>query len=464
MNSGIFKAYDIRGVYPDEIDGDDAFKIAQAYAETLELAQSDDSGYSSKSKNVALGRDIRISSDALWEKAKEGLLKMGVNVIDIGKISTDMLYFAVANYGYDGGITITASHNPKEYNGMKMVARDSAPVYSEYLMPEIQKIATNPNFKPVEAPASGKLEQKDIWEDYIKKVKEFANLDDLRPIKILINSNFGLAGIVFKKILAGAPIEWVELNCEPDGNFPKGRPDPLIPENREETIAKMKESGAKLGFSWDADADRCFIFDDRGNDVEGCFMGALLAKIMLEKSPEKGHKIVYDPRIVWTLKETIEENGGVAVPSRVGHAIIKAKMREVDAMAAFESSGHFYFRDFFYCDNGMISAVLILAHLNEKNITLSEALAPITGKYFVSGEINFTAENKDEIIAQLKEKCGDAKFEEIDGISIEYPDWRFNVRKSNTEPLLRLNIETRSKKLLEEKKNELVSLIDGLKN
>ena len=449
MNQNIFKAYDIRGIYPSEINEEDAFKIAQAYATVV------------KPKTVALGRDIRLSSDSLWESAKNGLLKAGVNVVDIGKISTDMLYFAVANYGYDGGITITASHNPKEYNGMKLVAKGSAPIYSEYLLPEIQQIATSPDFKPTEGLEST-LEQKNILEDYIKKVKEFGALDNLTPKKILLNANFGLAGQIFKKILAGAPIEFIELNCEPDGNFPKGRPDPLVPENREETVAKMKESGAGLGYAWDADADRCFIYDDQGNDVEGCFMGALLAKIMLEKAP-KGSKVVFDPRIVWTLKETIEENGGVAVPSRVGHALIKAKMREVDALAAFESSGHFYFKDFFFCDNGMISAVLILSHLNEKGITLSEALAPITSKYFVSGEINFTAENKDEIIAELKWKYADAKFEEIDGISIEYPDWRFNVRKSNTEPLLRLNIETRSQELLAQKKEELIGLINGLK-
>lgn len=459
MDSSIFKSYDIRGVYPEEIDETGAFRIAQAYAEVLKPLRPDHPG---GPKAVALGRDIRVSSDSLWESAKDGLVKAGINVVDIGKISTDMLYFAVANYGYDGGITITASHNPKEYNGMKLVTKGSAPIYSDYLLPEIQKIATNPEFKPTEV-GGGAVEQKDILEDYIKKVKEFGNLDNLKPVKILINANFGLAGTVFKKILSGTPVEWVELNCEPNGEFPKGRPDPLIPENREETIAKMKESGAQLGFAWDADADRCFVYDDKGNDVEGCFMGALLAKIMLEKTPEKGHKIVYDPRIVWTLAETIQKNGGIPVPSKVGHAIIKAKMREVDALAAFESSGHFYFRDFFFCDNGMISAILILSYLNEKGIMLSDALESITSKYFVSGEINFTAENKDEIIAQLKEKYNDAKFEEIDGISIEYSDWRFNVRKSNTEPLLRLNIETRSKELLEDKREELVNLIDSLK-
>lgn len=450
MNNSIFKTYDIRGIYPSDIDEDGAFKIAQAFAQVL------------KPKTVALGRDVRLSSDALWESAKDGLVKAGVQVVDIGRISTDMLYFAVANYGYDGGITVTASHNPKEYNGMKMVTKGSAPVYADYLMPEIQKIATDPEFKEIEV-AGGTVEQKDILNNYITKVKEFGNLENLKPIKILINANFGLGGQIFKKILEGVPVEWVELNCEPNGEFPKGRPDPLVLENREETIAKMKESGADLGYAWDADADRCFIYDDKGNDIEGCFMGAMLAKIMLEKASVKEPKIIYDPRIVWTLAETIQANGGVAIPSKVGHAIIKAKMREVDALAAFESSGHFYFKDYFFCDNGMISAILILSYLNEKGVKLSEALDSIMSKYFVSGEINFQAENKDEIIRDLKEKFSDAKFEEIDGISIEYPDWRFNVRKSNTEPLLRLNIETRSKETLDQKKEELVNLINSLK-
>ena len=450
MDSNIFKTYDIRGIYPTEINEEGAFKIAQAFARVI------------KPKTVALGKDIRLSSPLLFESAKNGLLKSGVNVVEIGTISTDMLYFAVANYGYDGGITITASHNPKEYNGMKLVGKDSMPIFGDYLLPDIQKIAVDPAFQKEDL-ESGNLESKDILNDYINKVSSFADLKNIQPIKVLINGNFGLAGNIFKKILADAPIEWVELNCELDGNFPKGRPDPLVPENREETKVTMKASGASLGFSWDADADRCFVFDELGNDVEGCFMGALLAKIILEKNPGNNEKLIYDPRIVWTLAETIQENGGMPIPSKVGHAIIKAKMREEKALAALESSGHFYFRDFFYCDNGMISALIILSYLNEKKITLSQALDPITSKYFVSGEINFTAENKDEIIANLKGKYGDAKFSEIDGVSIEYPDWRFNVRKSNTEPLLRLNIETRSKDLLEEKKEELVKLINEWK-
>ncbi|MFH1183259.1 MAG: phosphomannomutase/phosphoglucomutase [Candidatus Moraniibacteriota bacterium] len=450
MDNNIFKSYDIRGIYPTEIDEAGVFKIAQAFARVV------------KPKTVALGKDVRLSSPALFESAKDGLLKSGVNVVDIGTISTDMLYFAVANYGYDGGITITASHNPKEYNGMKLVGKDSAPIFSDFLLLEIQKIACDPEFKPIEIPG-GECSKKEILPNYLTKVKSFGSLENLKPIKILLNANFGLAGKIFKQILEGTATEIVELNCEPDGSFPKGRPDPLVPENREETKAKIKETGSRLGFAWDADADRCFVYDENGNDIEGCFMGALLAKIILERSPGKNENLVYDPRIVWTLAETIKESGGVPIPSRVGHAIIKAKMREVNALAALESSGHFYFRDFFYCDNGMISAIMILSYLNEKGLTLSQALAEIMSKYFVSGEINFTAENKDEIIAQLKEKYADAKFEEIDGISIEYPDWRFNVRKSNTEPLLRLNIETRSQALLDEKKKELVELIDGWK-
>lgn len=451
MDQSIFKTYDIRGVYPSEISEEDVFKISQAFARVI------------KPKTVALGRDIRNSSPQLWEAAKRALTASGVNVVDIGTISTDMLYFAVAYYNLDGGITITASHNPKEYNGMKMVEKGSAPIYQDHIMPEIKEIAIDPKFEPARE-TIGSLEKKDITDDYIAKVKSFSNFSDLKPLKILINANFGLGGIMFKKILSGYPIEWIELNCQPDGNFPKGRPDPLVPENREETKAKIRETGADLGFAWDADADRCFIFDEQGNDIEGCFMGALLAKIMLEKNSEPTPKVVYDPRIVWTLAETIKENGGVPVPSKVGHTLIKAKMREVNAMAALESSGHFYFRDYFFCDNGMISAVLILSYLSEKGLKLSEAIRPIASKYFVSGEINFVAENKDEIIDKIKNKYSDSKIEEIDGVSIEYNDWRFNVRKSNTEPLLRLNIETRSKELLGNKKEELMNFINEIKS
>ena len=451
MHPSIFKTYDIRGIYPLEINEEDAFRIAQAFALML------------KPKNVALGRDVRSSSGALWESTKEGLINAWVNVIDIGVISTDMLFFAVANYNFDGGITITSSHNPREYNGMKLVGKGSAPIFQDHLLPEIQKIALNPNFAPVKNP-SGNVTAKNIFDDYAEKIKSFAVLSNLKPKKVLLNANFGLAGKIFQKILAGTPIKFIELNCEPDGNFPKGRPDPLVPENREETRVKMRESGAELGFAWDADADRCFIYDENGNDVEGCFLGALLAKIILEKNPESNKKIIYDPRIVWTLAETIKNNGGTPIPSKVGHAIIKAKMREEGALAALESSGHYYFRDYFFCDNGMIPAILVLSYLNEKNISLSQALRPITSQYFVSGEINFELENKDEIISKLKGKYAEGQVEEIDGISISYSDWRFNVRKSNTEPLLRLNIETRSQERLEEKRKELVDLINEWKN
>jgi len=450
MNAGIFKAYDIRGIYPTDINEEDAFKIAQAYIEVL------------KPKTVALGKDVRLSSPAMWEATKEGLIKAGVNVVDIGTISTDMLYFAVAHYGYDGGISITASHNPKEWTGMKLLGKNSTPIYGAYLLPEIQQLATDPAFEKIEK-AEGVLSKQEILADYITKVRSVVNVGMLPKLKVLINANFGLAGVVIKKILADSLIEWVELNCAPDGNFPKGRPDPLVPENREETRNLIKESGAQLGFAWDADADRCFVYDEQGNDVEGCFLGALLAKIMLSKSSQPGEKIIYDPRITWVLKETIETGGGTPVMEKAGHTFFKARMKKEDALAAFECSGHFYFRDFFHCDNGMIPALLILSYLGEKKTNISEAFAEILKKYFVSGEINFTAENKDEIIDHLREKYSDAKFEEIDGISIEYPDWRFNVRKSNTEPLLRLNIETRSQELLTQKKEELVKLIDGLK-
>lgn len=450
MDGKIFKTYDIRGIYPQEIDEEGVFKIAQSFAMIL------------KPKKVALGRDVRISSDVLWEKAKEGLVAAGIEVIDIGKISTDMLYFAVSHYGLDGGITITASHNPKEYNGMKMVTKNSAPIFEGHLLPEIKELALGKNFQKLER-SGGSVQKKDILPDYIQKVRSFGDLSDLKPKKIVINANFGFAGQFFKQIFKEAPFEIIELNTIPDGNFPKGRPDPLIPESREETKSKIKESGADIGFAWDADADRCFVYDENGEDIEGCFFGSLLSKIILEKEEKKGGKVVYDPRIVWSVVETIQKEGGEAVPSKVGHAIIKSKMREVDAILAVESSGHFYFKDFFFCDNGMIPVVLTLSYLNEKNSSLSEILKPITQNYFVSGEINFEAENKDEIIEKLKETYSDASFEEIDGISLSLKDFRFNVRKSNTEPLLRLNVEARDQSVLEEKKQELIGLINSLK-
>lgn len=405
MNTSIFKTYDIRGIYPTDLNEEDAFKIAQAYVAVL------------KPQTVALGKDVRMSSPKMWEAAKEGLIKAGVNVVDIGTISTDMLYFAVGNYGYDGGITITASHNPKEWTGMKLVEKGSNPVFEGNKLPEIKELALQTDFSL--ASQTGTLSQKNILADYAEKVRGFGKLENLRPLKIVINANFGLAGKFLKVILKDTPIEWVELNCEPDGNFPKGRPDPMVSENRDEMKKIVTESQADLGFAWDADADRCFIYDKGGRDIEGCYLGALLAKIMLGRPENKGKKVVFDPRIVWSVKETIEKYGGIAVPSKVGHAIIKAKMREVDAFLAVESSGHFYFKDYFYCDNGLIPAILVLSYLNEKNQSLAEALAEVTENYFVSGEINFTAENKDEIITALKGKYADAEFSEIDGVSIE---------------------------------------------
>lgn len=449
MNSAIFKTYDIRGIYPNEIDEQSVSRIAQALVSII------------KPKNCALGRDVRQSSPALFEAAKKSLIEAGVDVYDIGQISTDMLYFAVSYYGLDAGITITASHNPREYNGMKMIEKGSAPIFEGHLLPEIKTLAMDPNFS-FKAEKTGQIFKKEVLADYIVKVKEISGFDRVEPMKIVLNGNFGLGGKIFKEIVKDSPLELIELNCEPDGTFPKGRPDPLVPENREETLAKIKETGADLGFAWDADADRCFVYNEKGEAVDGSFMGSLLAQIVLEKK-EKGQTVIYDPRIVWAVRETVESLGGAPFPTKVGHAFIKHKMREKNAVLAVEGSGHFYFRDFYFCDNGMISALLILCYLNEKKRPLSEILSPLTTRYFVSGEINFTAENKDEIVEALKNDYAEGKFDDLDGISIEYPDFRFNVRKSNTEPLLRLNLEARSAEGLEQKKKELVEKIEKLK-
>ncbi len=449
MNSAIFKTYDIRGVYPEEINEQSVSKIVQALVSVLQP------------KNCALGMDVRQSSPALFEIAKKSLVEAGVDVYDIGQISTDMLYFAVSYYGWDAGITITASHNPREYNGMKMIEKGSAPIFEGHLLPEIKKLAMDPTFSLKEE-KSGQIFKKEVLADYILKVREISSFDRVKPMRVVLNGNFGLGGKIFKEIVKDSPLELIELNCEPDGTFPKGRPDPLVPENREETLAKIKETGADIGFAWDADADRCFIYNEKGEAVDGSFMGSLLTQIVLENK-EKGQTVIYDPRIVWAVRETVEKLGGMPFPTKVGHAFIKHKMREKGAILAVEGSGHFYFRDFYFCDNGMISALLILRYLSEKGLPLSEILRPLTDKYFVSGEINFMAENKDEIVEALKNDYAEGKFDDLDGISIEYPNFRFNVRKSNTEPLLRLNLEARSAEELKQRKRELVEKIEGMR-
>ncbi|MCX6765730.1 MAG: phosphomannomutase/phosphoglucomutase [Candidatus Moranbacteria bacterium] len=456
IDSKIFKAYDIRGIYPDEINEQDAYKIAKAFCEYL------------KPKNVVIGSDVRLSSPSLKQATVKAVTDARIKVIDVGIISTDMLYFAVANYGYAGGFSITASHNPKEYNGIKFVREGSRPISSDTGLFDIRDIAfrnnsplTTDNLRLNEENLK-LIEKKDILDDYIKKIKTFADFSKFRKFKIVANPNFGAAGKTLDKLLEGTGIEIVKLNYEPDGNFPKGRPDPLIPENRKEISKLIIDSGADFGVAWDADADRCFFFTEKGEFIEGYFITAFLAKIFLERYP--GSKIIHDTRLTWAIEDTVKENGGIDIATKAGHAFIKERMRKENAVFGGEMSAHYYFRDYWFCDNGMIPLVMMLEFLSGQEKTLSQIMREMFwNKYYVSGEINSEVPDVKTILEKAENAYfnGAIKVDRADGISIDFPDWRFNLRGSNTEPVIRLNVEAETKEKMEEKRDELLKTIQS---
>lgn len=450
MKFEIFKAYDVRGVHPEEINEQDMYKIAKAYCDFV------------KPSEVVIGCDVRLSSPSMKQAAIKAVTDQGIKVIDVGEISTDMLYFSVANYGYAGGFSITASHNPKEYTGAKFVREESRPISSDTGLFDIRDIAMKNESEITNFELSEEnlklVEKKDIMNDYIEKIKTFADFSKFKSFKVVANPNFGVGGRAIDKLLEGTNINVVKLNWESDGNFPKGRPDPLIPENREEISKLVVENGADFGVAWDADADRCFFFTEKGEFIEGYFVTALLGKIFLERQP--GEKILHDPRLIWAIQDIAKENGGTDITNKSGHAFIKERMRKDNVVFGGEMSAHYYFKDYFYCDNGLIPFVMMLEFLSTQNKTLSEIMTEMFwNKYFVSGEINSQVTDVKSKIAEAKEKYSAGTIDEIDGVSIEFPDWRFNLRGSNTEPVIRLNVETKSQKLMEEKRDELLKLI-----
>ena len=444
----IFKAYDIRGIYPEEINEETCYRIAQAYVEFV------------KPKVMVLGKDVRLSSPSLWQAAARGITDAGVDVIDIGTISTDMLYLAVAKYGFDGGITISASHNPVEYNGMKIVRERAIPISSDTGLKDILEIVLRD--EKIVHEKKGRIVQKEIMEDYLNHVRSFIEVSKIKPFKVVANANFGLAGEVVEKLTRDIPVEIIGINFTPDGSFPKGRPDPLIPQNREETINKIKDTGADFGVAWDADADRCFFFDEKGKFIEGYFITALLARTFLERRP--GSKIIFDPRLTWANIDTVRDNGGIPIINKCGHSFFKDRMRRENAVFAGEMSAHYYFKDNFFADNGMIPFLVMLEILSTTGKTMSQLVEPLKDRYAVSGEINREVKNTKKILEGMEDQYKDAVVDHLDGLSIEYPDWRFNVRPSNTEPLLRLNLEAKSGKLMEEKRDEVIQFIERLEN
>ncbi|MEF3692440.1 MAG: phosphomannomutase/phosphoglucomutase [Candidatus Moraniibacteriota bacterium] len=450
MQEQIFKAYDIRGVYPEEINELDVYKIAQAFCRFVQP------------KEVVIGSDVRLSSPSLKKTAIKAVTDLGIKVIDVGEISTDMLYFSVAHYGYAGGFSLTASHNPKEYNGMKLVREESKPISSDSGLFEIRDMALKMNIDETALEGDinqALIEKKDILDDYVTKIKTFADFSKFKKFKICANPNFGVAGRALDKLLAETDIQVEKLNYTPDGNFPKGRPDPLIPENRAELSQMVIDTRSDFGVAWDADADRCFFFTEKGEFIEGYFITALLAKIFLSRS--KGESIIHDTRLTWAIEDIVKENGGIDIATKAGHSFIKERMRKENTVFGGEMSAHYYFRDYFFCDNGMIPLVMMLEFLSTQNKTLSEIMHEMFwDKYFVSGEINTQVADVKSVIEKATRiySEGAVKIDTTDGISIDFSDWRFNFRGSNTEPVIRLNVEARNQKLMEEKRDELLKL------
>lgn len=455
MNPAIFHAYDIRGIYPTDFDEPAAYAIGQAYVRVFQPAQ------------VVVGRDVRLSSPALWQATVDGITDAGVGVIDIGTISTDMLYFTVANYGFDGGIIISASHNPREYNGMKMVRKKSTAISSDTGLFDVRDTALKSD--RIRASKKGNVRQLDFMDDYLRHVLSFIDTTSIVPQKIVMNANFGMAGQAVQKLIEALPaaIEIAPLNFTPDGNFPKGRPDPLIRENREETATLVREKQANFATAWDADGDRCFFFDENGEFVAGYFITALLAETLLKKYGS--NKIIFDPRLTWAVGDTVKAHHGEPLINKAGHTFMKDRMRQEDALFGGEISGHYYFRDNFYADNGLIPFLLILEMLCRTGQSLAELAAPFRSKYFISDEENSDLGSREAIEAKITEiediySADSTSVEHIDGLSIEYGrTWRFNLRPSNTEPLLRLNVEAQSEELMREKTDELLGRIRGIK-
>lgn len=446
FDPSIFKAYDIRGIYPDSLDNEIAYKIGQAYA-----------SYVQPMTEVMVGHDVRVHSEELKKSLIEGLTDSGVNVVDVGLISTDMLYFTVGYYKLSGGITVTASHNPPEWHGMKMVREKVIPLNGEAGIYQIRDLVQAGNF--TKSQTKGTLRQMDIYDDYCDYVLGWIKPEMIKPLKVVTNANFGFAGKIFERIVARGklPVEIIHLNDEPDGTFPKGRPDPLIPENRTEFEELVKSSDADLGITWDADADRVFFCAEGGTFLSPYYLNTLLIKQMLKKYP--GEKIIYDPRYTWATIDTVNEAGGTPILERVGHTYIKERMREENAVFSGEASGHTYYRDFWYADCGMIPALQLLEYLSEHETKLTEALSPIMNKYFISEEVNTKVEDVNKKMDEIAEKYSDAKIDRLDGVAVEYEDFRFCVRPSNTEPLLRLTLEAKSKELMEQKRDEVLDVI-----
>lgn len=442
-----FKAYDVRGKVPSELNPEIAYAIGRAYAQVT------------GAKTVCLGHDIRLTGPALAQALTAGLTHEGVNVVDLGMIGTEMVYFATAHYGYDGGIMITASHNPPEYNGLKMVRHESRPISSDSGLNDIEKRAHEILTTDQDAgPGGGRHESKDVYHDFTRHLLSIVGPEQLTSFKVLASPGNGAAGLAMDALIPHLPLRVEKMMFEPDGSFPNGVPNPILEESRAPVEAELRRGNYDLGIAWDGDYDRCFLLDENGNFIEGYYIVGLLAKAILADNP--GATIIYDPRLTWNTLEVVEAAGGRAVMCKSGHAFIKEKMRAENAVYGGEMSAHHYFRDHWYCDSGMIPMLLVLKLMAQTGKTLGELVGEMIEKFPCSGEINSTVAGVEATLARVEAAFSDGQIDRTDGISIEFPTWRFNLRGSNTEPVIRLNVETRGDRdLLQAKTDEILALI-----
>jgi len=447
VSKEIFKAYDVRGIYPTEFDETTAHDIGRAFVAYLDA------------RRIGVSRDMRLSSPALAAAFIAGAREQGADVVDYGMCATDMMYFGVVYDGLDGGAQITASHNPKEYNGVKMVRREAFPLSGDAGIGEIAEMVMS---KSIPAPSgrAGGLESRSLIDEYVTKVLSFVDTASIAPFNVVLDAGSGMGGLVAPRLFDRLACRTTRLCFEIDGRFPNHEANPLIEENRRDIVERVKATKADVGIAWDGDADRCFFIDGTGEFIAGDFVTALLAHAFLLRSP--GAKIVYDVRASYAVKDTVAESGGTALMNRVGHAFIKRRMREEDAVFGGEVTGHYYFRDFYYCDNGFIPALLILDLMSKKRMTLADLLEPFRDKYFISGEINTRVSDMATVQARLKDlqlKYHDAHTYMLDGFSAEFDEWHFNVRASNTEPMLRLNLEATTPAMMAQRRDEVLRVI-----
>ncbi|WP_444906477.1 phosphomannomutase [Microbulbifer sp. SSSA008] len=441
-----FKAYDLRGRVPDELNTDIAYRVGRAFAQFL------------NARRVVVGHDIRLTSGELTDALVNGLRDAGADVFHIGECGTEEVYFANFHGDFDGGICVTASHNPMDYNGMKFVRAGSSPISGDTGLLDIKRLAEENNFAPVEQ--RGTLQRFEHRADFVQHLLGYIDNTALKPLKLVVNAGNGGAGAVVDALAPHLPFEFVRVHHEPDGNFPNGIPNPILPENRNSTAEAVRASGADFGIAWDGDFDRCFFFDESGDFIEGYYVVGLLAEAFLAKN--NGAKVVHDPRLLWNTEDIVRAAGGEPVQSKTGHAFIKERMRKEDAIYGGEMSAHHYFRDFAYCDSGMIPWLLVAELVSRSGKSLSQLVGERMAAFPCSGEINSKVQDAAALLKAAEEKYGPAadSVEHVDGLSIAYPEWRFNLRMSNTEPVVRLNVESRgSEELMREKTEELLQLI-----